>query len=171
MRKMALFGLIGLILLGGCAGFPKAVNIEKKGAINSSSKSINLVIDRSPELEKIITSESEIVKRIESLFNEKLAEKNFTLNAGSQTTLQIVLRKYEDGSMAVRTVTGLILGVNIGKLAKIEGQITVLEKQREITKANILVESSRSGWNFSYGYGGAKMLEEVFVEETLKMLF
>jgi len=169
MRKIVLLGLIWLIFLSGCAGFPKTVSVEKKGSIDFSLKSVNLVVDRSPELEKIITSE--VIKRIESLFNEKLAEKNFTLSAGSQITLQIVLRKYEDGSVAVRTITGLILGVNIGELAKIEGQITVLEKQREITKADILVQSSRSGWNFFYGYGGTKMLEEAFVEETIKILF
>ncbi len=173
MRKIVLFGLIGLILLSfnliGCAGFPKTINVEKRSVINFPSKSINLVIDRSPELEKIITPE--VIKRVESLFGEKLAESNLALGANSQITLKVVFKKYEDGNISGRAMSGLFLGINVGELAKIEGQITISENQREVTKADILVESSRSGWNFSYGYGGAKMLEEAFVEETIKMLF
>ena len=168
-RKIVLLGLIGLILLGGCAGFPKTVSVEKNGAINFPSKSINLVIDRSSELEKIIVLE--VIERVESLFNEKFAESNLTLDANSQIALKIVFKKYEDGNVSGRAISGLLLGVNVGEPAKIEGQVTISENQREVTKANILVESSRSGWNFSHGYGGAKMLEEAFVEETIKMLF
>ncbi len=167
MKKLLVISV--LIFLIGCAGFPKTVSVEKKGEINFPSKSINLMIDRPPELEKIITPE--VIERIRSLFNEKLAEKNLALNAGSQITLKTVFEKYEDGNIAGRAITGLILGVNIGEPAKIKGQITVSENQREITKADILVKSSRSGWNFFYGYGGAKMLETAFVEEIIKMLF
>ena len=158
-----------LVFLVGCAGFPKTINVEKRSAINFSSKSINLVVDRTPGLEKIITPE--VIKRVELLFNEKFAEKNLALSAGSQITLKVVFEKYEDGSITGRTISGLILGVNIGEPAKIKGQITISENQKEITKADILVESSRSGWNFFYGYGGAEMLEKAFVEETTKLLF
>ncbi len=132
-------------------------------------ESLNLVINKSPGLEKIIGPEP--IKRIESLFNEKLAEKNITLNANSQITLKILIEKYDDGNVLGRGITGAIFGINIGEPAKIEGQITISENQKKITKANISVESSRSGWNFSYGYSGAKGMEKGFVEEATKILF
>ncbi|MCX6812977.1 MAG: hypothetical protein NTV77_00575 [Candidatus Azambacteria bacterium] len=167
MKKFLVISVL-FFLIGGCAGFPKTVNVEKRGAINFPSSSVNLVVDRIPGLEKIITPE--VVKRVESLFKEKLAEKKLALEASSSVVIRVIFEKYEDGNISGRAVSGLILGINVGEPAKIKGHVTISESQKEVTKADVSVESSRSGWNFSYGYGGAKTLESAFVEETLKLL-
>ena len=93
------------------------------------------------------------------------------VDAGSKVTLHVVLQKYEDGDVSGRTVSGLLLGINLGKPARIEGVVVVSENQKEVTKATIAVETSKNGFNLSYGYGGAKVLEKAFVQQTLDVVF
>lgn len=156
-------------LMAGCAGYPKVINIEKRDMIDIMMLGrVSLEISKSPGSEKITP---EVIKRVESLLKEKLAEKKISIDAGSLVVIKIIFEKYEDGNVAGRGISGIILGVNIGKPAKIAGQVRVSNNGREITKADIEVESSKSGLNFSYGYGGAEMLESAFVEEAIKLLF
>ena|SRR3990172_8143856 len=70
---LALVGLIGLAFLATGCGFPKMVTIDKRGAINPLLKSLNVVVERPFNLEGVVTPE--VIKRVESLFSEKLAEK------------------------------------------------------------------------------------------------
>lgn len=163
MKRIIIFSFF-LIFFIGCFGFPKRITIEKKRMI-SSIESINLIIESS-ELNEI---KPEVLERFNIIFQEQLAKKNIKLNAHSNYSLKVVFKRYEDGNLLIRGVTGSILGINIGKLAKIEAQVQVLENQKEITKATVLVESSRSGWNFSHGYGGARNLEKAFVKEVIKI--
>jgi len=96
-------------------------------------------------------------------------KKNIIVNNGSSVWVKVFLKKYEDGNIAGRGISGAILGINLGESAKIEAKVIILENQRKIAEADILVESSKSGWNFSYGYGGAKGLEEGFAKEVVQI--
>jgi len=159
-----------IIFLVSCSGLPTKTTVYTKNALDFQPKAISLSLDRPTELEKAITPET--IARIESLFKEKLSEKNIALLADSQISLKIIFKKYEDGDVAGRGISGAILGVNIGEPAVIESEIVVVSKNhKEILKVDISVQSSRSGWNFSYGYGGAENLEKGFVEEVIKILF
>jgi hypothetical protein len=143
--------------------------VHTENALDFQPESVSLSLERPAELEAMT---AETISRIESLFMEKLLEKNIKVQDDSRVSLTIIFKKYEDGEVAKRRMSGLILGVNIGEPARIEGEIVVVSKNyKEILRADISVESSKSGWNFSYGYGGAEKLEKGFVEEVIKTLF
>ncbi|MEK7114491.1 MAG: hypothetical protein AAB832_00280 [Patescibacteria group bacterium] len=169
-RLLAFFTLFAsVVFLSSCSGLPTKTTVHTKNALGFQLKSISLSLNRSAELEKIITPE--ITERVESLFKKKLVENNIMISADSQISLKILFKKYEDGNVAARGISGAILGINVGEPAKIEAEVViVLRSHKEIARADVLVESSRSGWNFSYGYGGAKSIEDGFVEEVIKLL-
>jgi len=169
MKKILLIELVIfmlIIVVSGCSGLPMNTNIQSEGKISSQPDSVNLFIISN--VEKIAT---ENIKRIELLIRESLKEKNITVNNNSIVAIEISFKQYDDGNIAGRGISGALLGINLGESAKIEVQIVISENKKIITKANILVESSKSGWNFSYGYGGAKGLEKGLVGEIIRVIF
>ena len=168
--SLILFTLFSCVaFLVSCSGLPTKTTVHTE-ALNFQPKSISLSIDRPAELEKAMTPGT--IARIESLFRKGLLKKNIALHADSQISLEIIFKKYEDGEVEKRQISGFLLGVSVGELAKIEAEIAVVSKNhKEILRADISVESSRSGFNFAYGYGGAENLEKGFVKEVIKILF
>ena len=157
------------LFLNNCSGLPTTTHIYTKNSLNSPPRFIDLVLDKPAELE---TMRPEIIIRVKSLFEEKLAEKNIALDANSPISLKVSFKKYEDGDLGARVITGLILGITAGELAKIEAEVIILNKKeaKEIVRADVAVRSSRSGWNFSYGYSGAKGLEKEFIKKVIDLI-
>jgi len=158
-----------VFFLVSCSGLPTKTTVYTKNTLDFQLKSISLSLDRPVELKKAITAET--IARIESLFKKKLSKKNIAVQAGSPISLEIIFKKYEDGEVAKRRISGLMLGINVGEPAKIESDVVVLKNHKEILRMAILVETSKSGFNFFYGYGGAENLEKGFVEEVIKTMF
>ncbi|MBC8199891.1 MAG: hypothetical protein H8E80_07600 [Desulfobacteraceae bacterium] len=153
----------------GCSGLPRTTTFSLKEDLGYQLRAVNLILDKSPELETVTP---EVIKRIEALFKKGLAENNIILQVESITSLKVNLKQYDDGDVAKRELTGFLLGISIGELAKIEAEVTVIsgEEGKIIKKATVLVTSSRSGFNFLYGYGGAEKLEKPFTEEVINIL-
>ncbi len=170
MKKNFIFFFLFSIpfIFFGCAGLPKTIKMEIDKRMESRIESVNLTVS-GPGLEQKFTPKKAI--KFEELFKRQLTEKNIKMDINSQITLEVILKKYEDGEILKRAISGSLLGYNFGKQAEIAGQFILKKKDKVMKKGDVTVKSSKSGWNFSYGYGGVKMLEKAFIEVIIKSFF
>ena len=164
MRKMALFGLVGLILLGGCAYYPVKSDVK---LLDNIIVKENLVFDVVVDKAKEVKISEETLSVIRSLISKELKNKNVKTQKNAPLLAKVHITTYKEGNIALRLLGGTLHGAGRASI-----EATILITQNGIVVLEGIIESKMSKNPFNIGgiYGTERGVQETFAEEVVKAL-